>query len=439
MQLFKRNKTISNGKKIFRLYFFYLLIFSVEKSYFEKKIKVGCFSFSFRRNKLKTKERSLGYTSAFVDYYISLSKNNRNSILWFDLSLGGGTEVYSQNQFRLLQKENSILRVQYDHNYDCFLLSVPNDVVGLAISFDEIISSLSQIEFSYICINSLVGWKYIYEVIDFISKYKSSHINSKISYRCHDYHSLCPSLNLLNCEGDYCNLKFKDGCDTCISGIRLNNSEIENKVLFSEFSCLHKWREMWGNLFYNDVDEVVAFSNSTKELFLEVYPQLCNKIIVIPHFVSPLDKVVVKEHKTINIAFLGNMNLYQKGNLVIDILLKTNKDPNIRFFVLGSFDKEYKDLVVTGEYNSQEIPSLLSKYEIDIVFISSICPETFSYTTSEAISTGIPVACYNFGAPAERVSSYEKGLVLKKISPEENISEIKEFVLNLRKKRKMPL
>lgn len=440
MQVLEKHKIISNGKKIFRLYFFNLLLFVSEKSYFKKKIKIGCFSLSLRRNKLNVKESVFGESTEFFDYFFShLRNSSKKSILWFDLSLGGGTDVYSHNQFNLLKEKNNILRVQYDHSYDCFILSIPNDVVGIAISFDEITPFLSRIDFSVICINSLVGWKHIHDVLDFVSDYKLVHSKSKISYRCHDYHSLCPSLNLLNCEGVYCNTKFRDGCDTCISRIRLRNNEIENRVIYSEFTCISNWRKMWGDFFEKYVDEVVAFSNSTKELFLKVYPHLFNKFIVIPHKVVPLDKVDIKEHKSINIAFLGNMKLYQKGNRVIDNMLKTNTDPNVKFYVIGSFDKEYKDLVITGEYNSQDIPDLLSKNDIDVVVIPSIWPETFSYTTSEAISTGIPVACYNFGAPAERVASYEKGIILNNFSPKDNLSQIKEYVLNLRKNSKKSL
>lgn len=51
---------------------------------------------------------------------------------------------------------------------------------------------------------------------------------------------------------------------------------------------------------------------------------------------------------------------------------------------------------------------------IDIVFIPSIWPETFSYTTSEAMMMGLPVACFDMCAPAERVKNLRKNLLLKK-------------------------
>ena len=70
----------------------------------------------------------------------------------------------------------------------------------------------------------------------------------------------------------------------------------------------------------------------------------------------------------------------------------------------------------------------MRRNNIDIVFIPSIWPETFSYTTSEAMSMGMPIACYAMGAPAERVGPYNRGLVLNKIAPRENLNQIINFI-----------
>ena len=56
--------------------------------------------------------------------------------------------------------------------------------------------------------------------------------------------------------------------------------------------------------------------------------------------------------------------------------------------------------------------------------IPSVWPETFSYTTSEIISMGFPVAVLPVGAPVERVKRYGKGLVLKNEQPENIVEEM---------------
>jgi glycosyltransferase involved in cell wall biosynthesis len=44
-----------------------------------------------------------------------------------------------------------------------------------------------------------------------------------------------------------------------------------------------------------------------------------------------------------------------------------------------------------------------------------VWPETFSYVTEEAMDMGLPIACFDLGAPAERVRGYAKGVVIERI------------------------
>ena len=68
--------------------------------------------------------------------------------------------------------------------------------------------------------------------------------------------------------------------------------------------------------------------------------------------------------------------------------------------------------VTTGRYNVDDLPSIVKNYDIDLFFIPSIWPETFSYTTEEAIQMGMPVVTFDLGAPATRVREYSRGMVL---------------------------
>ena len=178
---------------------------------------------------------------------------------------------------------------------------------------------------------------------------------------------------------------------------------------------------------------MIVFSKSTQLLFERVYPQLKTKIKIIAHQVSPLPVVTVAPHKTVNIGFLGGASNVAKGKKVIEQICAQNTDPNTTFTVIGPYDKPSTVLNVSGEYRREDLPKLIKKYQLDIIFIPSIVPETFSYTTTEAMDMGLPVACYNMGAPAERVAGYKKGLVLNEINPKQNLQEIISFVLKNRK------
>ena len=70
-------------------------------------------------------------------------------------------------------------------------------------------------------------------------------------------------------------------------------------------------------------------------------------------------------------------------------------------------------MTVTGRYMRSELPDLVEHYGVDMVWFPSIWPETFSYVTEEVMDMGLPIACFDIGAPAERVRGYAGGLVLQ--------------------------
>ena len=77
--------------------------------------------------------------------------------------------------------------------------------------------------------------------------------------------------------------------------------------------------------------------------------------------------------------------------------------------------------------------------DIDLFFIPSIWPETFSYTTSEIMSMHMPVAVFPIGAPVERVKHYEKGLVLKETDAKSALKELWEFAEHTLKWQQIPV
>ena len=63
----------------------------------------------------------------------------------------------------------------------------------------------------------------------------------------------------------------------------------------------------------------------------------------------------------------------------------------------------------TGMYYPDTISYLLKEYDIDLVCILSICPETFSYTLSEAIANKCIPIVTNIGALGNRMKNYDFG------------------------------
>lgn len=69
------------------------------------------------------------------------------------------------------------------------------------------------------------------------------------------------------------------------------------------------------------------------------------------------------------------------------------------------------NFVSLNEYERSQLPDLVEQQQIDVFFLTSIWPETFSFTCSEIISMDVPLICFDMGAPVERTKQYDKGLV----------------------------
>ena len=88
--------------------------------------------------------------------------------------------------------------------------------------------------------------------------------------------------------------------------------------------------------------------------------------------------------------------------------IKLNKIP-LKLAIVGfSYnDKLLSDLgvTITGKYKGDTDALKLIQYvDADSIFVASIWPETYSYTLSLGLSTGLPCFAFDIGAPACRIA-----------------------------------
>ena len=120
----------------------------------------------------------------------------------------------------------------------------------------------------------------------------------------------------------------------------------------------------------------------------------------------------VDKEKIWNIAFLGGI-VPAKGSILARELIMRGK--NLNWFIFGQIgdaelvkyeaDNYYK----MGPYNRDYIGYYLKAYRIDLVCILPQWAETFCYTLSEALESGIPVLVTDVGAVGERIRDTQCG------------------------------
>ena len=343
--------------------------------------------------------------------------------VWFDHNWKGGTEAYTLRQFSELQKEKLCIRlcgldcdyVKMSYNYRRYSRS-------LIFSGDAATFLLSRLCCELIVVNNMASYAAPLAMVDWIKSLKAEK-KAKVSVRCHDFQYICPNINMINPSGIYCGCSNPSDCEKCFP--LLPNPLIPTTSII-------EWQRIWYGFLQDTADEILVFSRSSYDIFTKFYPLIAEKIKIIPHTVPAMRKVSVPKHKTINIVVLGAINGLKGGKIVkaIDGIIK--KFPDIKMYIAGSYKGRLGNVHVVGRYDLQNLPDVLEKLECDIVFIPSIWPETFSYTTAEAMAMDLPVACFNLGAPAERVRKYVKGLVVSRIDAATALEEIKSFVEKLR-------
>ena len=331
----------------------------------------------------------------------------RKRVIYVNSVFGGGTYSYICDRIASNLHNNELVIIQDENN--CFRIYKSNNLE----EYETIVgSSLADIIHFFgitdIIVSSLVLNTKLEESIDQIVNVAHTYPNVNLTYQFHDYFALCPRYTFIDDTGKYCNL---EGCASCLT--------LENKDIRS-------WRSKWRTLLFA-VDVIEVFSKSSADYIHRVFPEFSDKVRVRPHSMDYLKDIrkPVLTKEPLKLGILGELS-HHKGLDVINNIQDILTENGIETVLIGEslsdkvLDSRVKCL---GRYNIGDLPEIIEKEDINVFFISSIWPETFSYTTHEVIEFDIPVLCFNIGAQAEVVNAYRKGMVIDLGSSPQKILE----------------
>lgn len=227
----------------------------------------------------------------------------------------------------------------------------------------------------------------------------------KVILTMHDYYFACPTINKLFDNVEYCSDGSCDKCQICL------------KKRYTSVERAHNFINSWRNICHKELkkcDMLISPSEAAKNEMLNTYSDL--NITVIEHGIDlkKVEKKSIESKKEFDIAFLGAIG-YHKGSKILSELVSAIKNSNLRLHLFGISDipiKSRKNFINHGKYKREELTNIISENNIDLICLFSIWPETYSYTLTEAISCGIPVISFDFGAIAERIKKYNLGYVI---------------------------
>ncbi len=208
----------------------------------------------------------------------------------------------------------------------------------------------------------------------------------------HDYFILSPSVTLLGASDTYV-----WPCDD-------DDPHHQSRRIGGATVSLSQWRDGWRPLM-GRAEQIVCFSEASAGLVMDVYGAHLN-IVCIPHSLPVHVPVVERPQGRAVIGVLGNISPH-KGAALVQALSSVLRDDNeLSMVLIGDIDPGFKvsgNGRVHGSYDVSELPSLVRQYGITCWLIPSIWPETFSFTTHEAIVSGLPVVVFDLGAQGDAV------------------------------------
>ena len=225
----------------------------------------------------------------------------------------------------------------------------------------------------------------------------------------HDFLPLSPSYCLVGADGRFHGVP---GIDSADPAHRLPARHGGGAPI-----PLTEWRAAWGQAMRR-ADQITVFSEDSAGHVRRAYPETADRLRLKPHHPRALPAQVrptAADRRVI--GALGDINP-PKGAAVLQALSEhlSRHATGPGLALIGNLDPRYRLAAPArthGRYRPEEIGDLAQRYGIGCWLIPSVWPETFSFTTHEALSTGLPVFCFDLGAQAEAARRRPNGHVLQ--------------------------
>jgi O-antigen biosynthesis protein len=208
-----------------------------------------------------------------------------------------------------------------------------------------------------------------------------------IDVTLHDYFAACPQYQLVNELGRYCGEPDTKGCDTCL--------QVRPPQWVGNITT---WRTRFEQ-FLLAADRVIAPSSDVATRIARYFPR-----ITVLTWAHPEREIDIP--RVVKVGILGGLSKSKGLDVVFDTAkVAQGEYPQLSFRVIGhSAEPLPAGITATGTYDERALPRLLAEERVDVLWFPSQVPETFSFTLSAAIATGLPVVATNLGAFVERLA-----------------------------------
>src|SRR5207249_947991 len=164
--------------------------------------------------------------------------------------------------------------------------------------------------------------------------------------------------------------------------------------------------------FLRGADRLIAPSRDVAQRIQRYFPEL--SINVWPH----PESASAPPRRVARVVVLGNLTPSKGLHVVAGCAADARKrELPLTFRVLGSTTEpvpQFPDVPLTihGQYDDADLAQLLALEKPDAILFAAQVPETYAYTMSVALASGVPIVASALGALPERLAGYPRGVTV---------------------------
>jgi len=231
-----------------------------------------------------------------------------------------------------------------------------------------------------------------------------------VSIHWHDHYFICPTRHLLTAGDSYCGVPDVSVCGQCLP----ENPHCLDAPLRKMDVAV--WREKWGAVMAN-ASEIRVFSDSSGELIRQLWPALGHTVRCQPHDVSNihLAPLTPAADSGLSIGVIGRIGRHKGAAEVAALARQIEREQGgAKITVFGTLEERTSPAVVTetGPFAEGELAALCAAHGINVFWMPSVWPETFSFVLHEMRAMGLPVLAYDVGAQADTLRREGGGRIL---------------------------
>lgn len=237
----------------------------------------------------------------------------------------------------------------------------------------------------------------------------------------HDFYSVCPRINLCEPAGGCCGGGDEARCSRC-----LRQRPIVTR------RGIRGWRRDYLRILAG-AERVFVPSAFVAAVLRKVYPDIEAKVAVVPHpdlgegeLLRGLPGDPPEPGEPLRVLILGAVSRLKGAEVVRAVAARAmQRQLLVDFHWLGEIHMSLPTwpdtrLWVHGAYTHDDLPERLRALRPHAVWMASPVPETYSYTLTEVLGSGLPIVATRMGALEERLTGIGNAILIDpSASPDE--------------------